>query len=1145
MPSCKGINTSKIAEEEINREYPEAADNERRAINGEGAKETPTQRTKTIIERIKGLKEHFVNGRFFQHYLGKDAAYYDAYRACYDSNKVKIRMIEMNRRLAKANSHLAGNPEAQNLAKGYKRIRIALAEARDIAERYPGEAMPEETKNLPEFIALNEDLVKKGKPALTLEQFIDVYSEMKNIRENAIASDDALSNYHAALNELANEKLEKIRKLDERVFNDLIGKYTNDLDAMDNIIIKLRGNKVANVGSFYKHIFGVDVQVDINSVAGFDMIAHHMIDSWIASMELTNLILHDQPTDELKTILEAERKNALGKSVPIDMKYVEGLEDGHPLKDTFKRLLRQATGDGSQEAKERLNKILEESQGEELFGNLEELARINMHEKLKAEFGIMNDPVLRNKVRNNRERYPELHKYVTNKFNYDVSKISQEINELMGTTKEGVAVNPTLMHEHVIIERTVKELKKQILMERNKNHEEVINAIKEKLGDYTFVTPTGTKIFNTSGRIEDMKDNKEVFGHIADLTDPGLLMKDVIVAKQIQDQGYSALVSKLIDGDVILVSRKQAETMAYIKNELTKKSNNHMLRKANKIFSMYTLFNPVMYPGYALTTQIFGNIGHTMMADPTAFRHWPTFLKELKKAWNGDYEAIQDPDVREIIKSLMTTENGSIHNMAAEDWTESGFENVLSQLERIQLEKMSDSEAINFVKKNWNKWMGNSIKAASIIEMISRGSMAYEILRKKRMGKQYLPPTANKHRVEHLWGLDDHLAAVRLANDTHIDYGSAHPLVRRLGPFAPFLSFKVGSSMNMARMFANTYRETAAALQGHGDWRVARSHMSRGAVGVVWRAGVAATIWNSIMVAVGAYGEEQRKRDNGYLNGNIFNELFGKVLPWDLDKGIYLPGTPFRAINKIFRIGKANQKWDVFQTAEGMIPGLDKQWRDAIKKSGAVEGIGKTMAAQYVSGLTPMIKSPLEYALGGGTLYESGYVARRPEISGTESLAIKAASFVGMGTLVREGIYWKEGVDSEYKDEAAYRIKDWKTAYDALDRTEIDNEKYSTAKMLSSSMAHMNTGMTLEYIAAYEHLIRKESEQRKKEGKSGYSDGMIHDKVRQAIARNTLAYKAKNHHDWTRKLTRTQLDQLRESIKREKLFLDTLGFGRW
>lgn len=61
------------------------------------------------------------------------------------------------------------------------------------------------------------------------------------------------------------------------------------------------------------------------------------------------------------------------------------------------------------------------------------------------------------------------------------------------------------------------------------------------------------------------------------------------------------------------------------------------------------------------------------------------------------------------------------------------------------------------------------------------------------------------------------------------------------------------------------------------------------------------------MVAIGAYKEGDRKRNNNFMSSSVFNKLFGQFGA-NLDNHIYLPGTGFKPFDAVFRIGKANQK---------------------------------------------------------------------------------------------------------------------------------------------------------------------------------------------------------------------------------------------
>lgn len=1057
---------------------------------------------KTYTEFKGGFFKGVIN--FVRHFVTEDAAVFDAMKDAYDVNKqMQIFAISANR-LKYVYAPIADNKAALVVYNEYKRARQIDTILKQSNEQEAVNKIPE----------LRKHVMAGG----TLEEFKTKWKEIKELRENDIANNENLQITHSRNIEFAAEKIDAMTKEFPDAMVKLLGTYDNPLEALDKIEFKLRDAKTSeSLKEFYKKALGVDVDLALDNPEYLDLVGHHILDKYKANLRLLKLIIKDNVNNKL-----VDEIWNLQASATITPAMIRELPFDNPLRMAFDDAWNVITKDDA--SMEIFDKALDMFNDDTFQAIDYALKQISARDILKDNF-FLNNVSVRNFIKSHKETMPNLNKVINGSSEFDTEALTKEMeiyNKLRG---EKFELNDERKLSHTVNKKIGDILKTELNKRKLGDAKEILNQLAEKFPNHTLVTSNGTEVMKTDVKIEDIKDNKDIMGTIADLSNAESIFDDVLIIKAIQEGGKEALVNAIASNKINLVPTSKVELMQRIKKESLSQVRHFGLNKVNKIFSISTLFAPYNLPGYILGTQVWGNIGHTIAADPTAFKHWPKLIKEISKASRGRFEDIKDADLREIMRYMSFSEGNSMLGMTAEDFAV--FENpeFVKEIESLQTETKNPKTLFQKLERVIDKWALKASAKVALVEMVSRGSMAYEILMKKRKGIDYLPTTANPHRVEHLWGFDDHLAAVRAANDTHIDYNNLPPIVRRIGRWMPFLSFKAGSAANLIRQIYFTTGSIKDLFTGQGNIKKVTAYTTRGLIGVAWRMGIAATIWNLIMVATGLVKKKDVESQNKFLKHNIFNELAG-AMGMNFDNHFFIPGTGFKPVDKILRLGKGNQKGDVFSDVESMIPGLDKEWRDGTPMTTVISSKGVSM-------LSPIIKTPVEMMMGGGTIFDSGYRSK-PKYEGTfETIINKMSPFIGLGTVTRTAFDMYHGSPNEYRSDGARDVHD--VLKEIFEQSKQDGGDYDARKAIGERMRYMDVDGTAEAVRQYEHLLQGQ----------GLTTLEIHQKIRSAISYYTISEQLKRNRKIADSLNEAQADKYRKAIAAQQDFLTAIGFGRW
>lgn len=1041
-----------------------------------------------------------------------EAAFRDVIRDVYDPTKINTSISHDNTLLKSAYKTLGEDKvvkqkfltwrTAKRLISNFERLGYDKLAIADTVE-YKGQLLKDNNLTVDDFIKRIKDTYKIIGDEIT--QYAPMMETLKR------------------LNDLAQRKIDKLNSKDPSLLKDLVGDITDPLSVMDSVIHKLVESKELGHGKYVENLFGVDIDTIIANPRYYDAAAHHIMNSYYNQAVLHDVVIKNNINNEFAN--EIIKGNFSFKNV--DEEYIKQLDENHPLKDAYKSVI---TIINSSPINQKIFSNIH-SEGQDLNTSLAAAVKLIATNSLTK-----NNPFLRNKryltiIKNNRETMPELNKLIDAQ-NFDLQKLSSELSELNKQTGNKISSNISGINDYLVMWSKADALKQELIKEKYTNIDGVLESIRTKYPGYSFVTKNGTKVMDVNGNFSDIETIKNrSFGHVIDITNPKLIMDDIVSIKNIQENGAGKLAELISTGEISLVPEKNVNFINKYKKTLADRGGFKQLGKLGSMFSKWTLFSPINYPGYLLTTQVFGNFGHTFMADPAAFKHWPKFAKEIKNAWKSDYHKIENEDMRKIIELLTGKEGTSLHQLSESEMNSIGddLDNIGESFKKIEESSDTEESKTKQMKNVLKTYFKSTAKVSNIVEMVSRGSMAFEILNKQRTGKP-LPSTANKYRVEHLWDFDPHTAAVRMANDTHIDYGNLPEWVRKWSQISPFMSFKVGSAQNMIRWYHNTYRAVADAIKGNGDWRTANTYLARGAVAIAWRAGVAALIWNTIMVATGALSEEERKDNNEKYSGSLFNTIANKF-GLGLDTNVYLPGTGLKPIDSLLRIGKVNQKYDVFQSIEGMVYEPAKALSD-----NGVTGAADKMAGIFSEGLSPIFKTPVELALGGGTLRVDGYHAPSSESTATERLTSKIAAFIGASKLVTSVYDIALDRNTSIHSPEAYSVNKWGRRLTEQERSGQSGIEYDAKKIIANNMYRWNVEGTVEAIRQYEHIL---------ETTGKYSRQQINQKIRSAIQYHTLSNSVNRNPEFVSKLSVEERKDLQNSINKQQEFLNQIGWGQW
>lgn len=1044
----------------------------------------------------------------------KDAKYVDALKDIYDRDKIRKRFGSHANDIKKIYKPIEGNEQLMKTYFQYQEIRRNI---RNI-------------KGMENSDVLNVLEYKQWR-STNMDKSVDDYRSFLNKKlkdyEKAITSNAQLSEVHRGMNKHYSDMIAEIAKIDPELVNKLSGGENMDpMSIVDQIVNNMRSFKdVKPLNEFYKKTLGVDMKVAVDNPNFLDLITTHMVDMYHKQAMLHKTFMDGNINDKLRDIVKGMDTKEINKDfinkLPEDNAFKQAWNEALMKIDSrpeFRRIAKKYSDLGNLSDFEIVSKTLNE------------IASIELMESSN----FRNNKSFINFMESRKNNYPELYKLSQNR-SFDSEKALEELSRYNKEKGVNYEFDNTSINNALEIKALRDSLKTKLREETFNRAKDVIKELKNKFPNYTLVTRNGTAPFGVEMDEKDISKNDETLGHLVDLTNPDLLVNDITDMMNLQANGQEALIKMIEEGKINLIPKDQAESLSRVKKLINANVSHFKLNKLNKIFSETTLFAPWNIPGYMLGTQIWGNLGHTMMADPAAFKHWGKMVGNLRKIFTletdpitgkkkvfYDYDKIENEDERKIIKLLTTSEGSSILGMTSDDFAFLNDPEFLADM--VEIENSRSQKKLTSV---WNKWMKNATTAVTFVEAVSRGSMALEILQKQRKDGVYIPPTANKLRVDHLWGIDPHLAAVRVANDTHIDYANLHPIIRKIGRWAPFFSYIGGSTVNMSRQVFNTYNAVREATKT-GNWKTANSYLGRGAVAVAWRMGIAATIWGTVMVALGVLSPEKRQQLNEQNKSNILNSLFGKM-GIHLDNNFYIPGTGVKLVDSALRLNKGNQKGDVFADPEALIPGLDDYWRkDGLK--------GATMlAAGKIAGrMSPIIKTPIEMAMGGGSITETGYIAPRQGQSYFETVTSKLAAFAGLGTITRTAFDMAHGSPNDFRSDAAYDVNKFSTQF----YNENQDQDLQEAKIaLTDRMRHMDPDGTTDAVAAYEKVLAEE----------GKTPSQIHSSIRNIFDSHSLANMLNKDKDGklTAGMSQDELKRLQKAIQAQNQFYNTLGYGRW
>lgn len=1088
---------------------------EEKQLTSMANKEMSTKKEKTNTEFYKLNRAKNKMRNAWRRFTTEDAAVADLMADASDNSKILDRWALIANKIKRAMAPISANKEAMKIYGDYKTATSLLYAAKEFG--------PEGVNKLKEwrqYISMQ--------PNGDYDGFVKYWSGIKEKTEQQIATYDNLRQVQAGMNRIALDSINELKRMDINTYNKLVPNAVHPSEVMAAIDAKIRlagENKMLK--EFYNGTLGIDIDVVLDNPNFTDLINHHVLDMYKAGLMLHNRVVKENINEELLKEIDGITSNVK----EITPEYIQKLPSDNQLRKGYMEAVNEFYLNTSNK------ELLTNAEGKTIFEKMENAMKLISAKKLLEDNKFLMNVKNRGIITQNKELMPNLKSLIDGK-NYDPMALHSEIKNLSDITSNDYTLTNSSVNSSTLAMNFIKELKLELNKHIKSNAEEYMVELQQRFPNHTFVTTNGTRILDMNNKIQDIEKNKEILGHVVDLANANLLLDDAITMKLVQDQGAEALRNMVLEGKINLIPKTQADTLSRIKNEVATEVKSFGFRGLNKLFNMSTLFAPWNLPGYIVGTQVWGNIGHTMMAFPEAMRNWPKMFKHIKEAitWEDkiidgktkkrmsfDYDKITDEDARKIIELATTSEGSSLLSINMEDFSFLEDPQLAELLNKKELEE-GDSQALGkLISKKWYGWMRTGTKIVGLIEAVSRTSMAMEVLNKRKKGKEYIPSTANRERVAHLWGINDHLAAMRVANDTHIDYRNLPPVIKKMGGLFPFVTYKVGSTINMGRQYTNIYKSVKEAMRS-GDWKTAKSYLGHGAISTAWRAGIAATLWGTIMVSLGWLSPEKRKKNNEQSNSNIFNSMF-KHMGINLDNNIYIPGTGVKPLDSLLRLGKANQKMDAFSDAEALIPGLDEKWRQN-GMSGAIQ----FASGKIASSMSPLIKTPIEMMMGGGTIYETGYQQPKPGTSQAELLSTKMLGFVGLSTVARNAFDYAHGTVNEPRSEAADAVYEWGEKF----KDDRDQAAYDARNGVRYAMNRLDAQSTTDAIRAYEHVLANE----------GKTVRQINDAVRSTLKYNMLSNKVDTHKDMIKSLSQRDRDSLQAAINTQQQFMSSLGYGR-
>lgn len=944
-------------------------------------------------------------------------------------------------------------------------------------------------------------------------------------KDDALIADDTLTlEAIKQRNAMLQETLDKINLIDPSFTKKLLG----NLDSNDPIAIgaAVMGRAMTAKGGelvdkIYNQLYGFNVKGTIDFPEWMEHNMHQLLNAHYNSLRFHNELMKENKNYELIQALLKYTSSAK----PLTLQDMRALPDGHPARDLIDDL------DARMKSDPALMQLIKHTN---LVGDInilvDALQKRAMVEVRKS-FSTMSDKA-RRLIENNANSYPTLYKALKNGDFGNHKLIIDEMKAFNDTYGDNLEVHGTNFHEAELWYIFSDELKNASANVTTEVSKEALKQIQTQFPGYVLVTRNGSQVYSKSGKFEDIEHNGDMIGHIADLTNPEMLLEDVIAFNKLKDVGDKALIDMIKRGDIALIPKDKAKMLAEAKKAaLPSDQRRSIIAKINSVFSKHQLFGPTRILPY-FQQQVLGNIGSTIAAHPGAFKYWPAATKAVLEYWrNGKNPwAIKDPQMKKIISYLLSSEGGGMHSLTMEDMKLFGNEEFQAQLEALSNENKPES-----FLKFWNKYLKGAANISSAIESISRGALAYHILEARKKGKGYTPLTANAKRVEDLWGIDNELAAVRLSNDAHIDYRNLPPKAKELFKNFPFISFVMGSALNNFRQMLGLVNAYKAAFRGEEAWSTVGRKTALSVGSLVFRYGALAFMVNSVWKLLGMLPEDQEEKMKKSSDKNLIQSILGITgADTHLWSSMYIPGSSSKMFNDIVGIGKTTNAYDQFKQSEQMIPYLTERWY-AKDDDGKMKSPIQIGAEQYISMMSPAIKIPVELAMGGGTLMSDGYVAPRSGQGAGQTVTEKVASMFGLNTFTRDAFNAWYGNDDISKSPSA--------VYHQVFMSQMNEIKYADTpssdlnKQLGYAIKDLNVNHTHDIIAKLEQEYSKE----------GLTQSEISSKLRSTFDRNTISgtVGGSQYQGWLSGMNSDDRNKMQKALDVEKDFRNAIGYNYW
>lgn len=958
----------------------------------------------------------------------------------------------------------------------------------------------------------------------TLNDYKRFVEETKVSEDKFIANDTLLLEAIKQRNLFAQEMVNKIAKVDPNFAAKMLGGQEAHDHMSVAFAVMARAFSMQDKGvvdKIYNRLYALNIQGALEAPQFFEHNMHQLLDAHYNSLRFHNEMMKGNANKELIELLTQNASNVK----PLTLAEMRKLEPGNPLKTAIDDIDTRLLNDP--ELQTFVKNSIAKGDVNIIIDALEKKALL---ETRKAS-GAFNDTT-RRVIKNNKEIFPNIYDAVFNNKLNNVSDIMAEADVLNKQYGENLQMNAEKLHSAQMWFELGKDFKSKIDNHGVEVSTNFMRDIASQFPNHVLVTSSGTQLFSRSGRFQDLEHNGDMIGHIADLTNPELLLDDAIYINKIKSVGDKAIIDMINSGQVTLIPKEQAKMLASAKKAaLPPAERRTILGKINGMFSVNQLFGPTRFLSYA-QQQIFGNIGSTIAANPAAFKHWPKAIKALTEFMkNGkNTNAITDPEMRKIMTYLFTSEGGGLHQLTLDNLKIFGDENFKKELDALSVDPTATG-----VTKFYRKWLAGMGNVSSIIENISRGALAYHTLQGWKAGKLYVPLTANGKRVADLWDIDPELAAVRISNDAHVDYKNLPPTIKHLTKNMPFFSYTIGAALNYLRSFVGLGRSYRDAFRGEGSWSLAGKHTVLTAASLIFRLGAMAFLVNSIWKMLGLLPEDQEEKMRNSKDKNLIQSLFGMGgMDTHLWSAMYIPGTGSKTINDFFGWGKTTNQYDQFKGVEQLVPYATERWYQK-GDDGQMESPFKIGAETYVSMMSPGIKIPVELAMGGGTLMSDGYISPRAGQGEIQTITEKISTIFGANTMTRDLFNAWHGNDNV--------IKSTNAAYHQEIMSQMNNIKYAETpandlnKQLGYAIKDMNVNQTHDIIAKLEQQYQSQ----------GLTQNEIGDKMRSTFDHNSIAgsINGKQYQSWLNGMSSDDYSKLQKALNVESDFKNAIGYNYW